>query len=969
MPLIGLEPETFQHERRPYAPRRPRLGWPFWLLLALFIGVMCIGVNEVWLFGHPGWNGSRRSVAGINYVRYGFLETKFAPVENLGPAPKERWQVYWHHPVLIHALTGASFRVFGVHEWAARLVPILLSTLSFLLLYVLTLRWWGRRGAVATALSFTALPLLGFYGKMVNHEPLVLALSLSLAWLLVRFHEARRWRHVALAGALALLGSFSDWPWFLVLFVTGAFELGRIFVRRRRERDVRFLVVLSLAAIVGLVAVTYYLTQFSGEIGGFKKLFGDRSGGGGETYGFKSLWNRRDWYWELFAPVSTAAGVAWLLAFVPRALRRRLGPADALIGGSFVVGLVWLRLFAQAADIHEYWAFYLVPFLALSTAWLLLAVADGVAAIAERLAGRGRAVGAALLAVGLAATVFVGARGLLARQKTPSDVGREQPEFRVRNAIVGEWLGAKLRPGERVLVQDGIPVPFQLGYYLRADTSTIRIDDHFRVTRIRPGHRYLLLDRVRLPATEAVRILEELAARYPVTVLDRFCIFDLQAPDNREQSVQAFRVEFREPTALFWWFESMAYPPYDVVYSPAETFEWALHLDLERAARRKAPRLERPAVLRAADPYAEARRLSDWVAWHNAQRLLGRPTAPAIAALRHALGPPVDVRFGDEVALVWVETLPEWGDRLVALPFVVGRVDGEATPTLEMRMDRRVALPVERWRRQRYLGAVERVWHAVDPRPDAWRRGMFVVDAFPFPDEPYPQELVAFFDRARKKTREDLAARPGNRTTPVVGKFDFDAERSFTPESPFDWTATAGPACAPTPVAGSAVARLPRRCVGTLRPLLDVSTPLTLSGADTLRFEGLRYLGQSGGRARYHLVLSAVDDIDHDWDVRIAIARPKKGTQPPGYFAPPDGRVATAGWKAGETFLVPFAAIGDKGPVSVWVRMQREESSGGRLPVVGVPSGGSRGTAGGVSGGTTALFPARADPRYAAGAE
>src|SRR5262249_14413049 len=49
-------------------------------------------------------------------------------------------QAYWDKPPLLYWLVMGSYRVFGVHDWAARLVPCGAAFLCVLLTY-----GWGRR--------------------------------------------------------------------------------------------------------------------------------------------------------------------------------------------------------------------------------------------------------------------------------------------------------------------------------------------------------------------------------------------------------------------------------------------------------------------------------------------------------------------------------------------------------------------------------------------------------------------------------------------------------------------------------------------------------------------------------------------------------------------------------------------------------------------------------------------------------
>ena len=123
--------------------RLQRVGLGACFGLMLFVSLQSVG--EDFLYGHKGWCAARRAVAGQNFVRHGFVATRFGPVENLAPtAQPKAFKHYWHHPVGIHLLVGASFSVLGIGEWQARLVPILLMLACFLLFADLARRWWPK---------------------------------------------------------------------------------------------------------------------------------------------------------------------------------------------------------------------------------------------------------------------------------------------------------------------------------------------------------------------------------------------------------------------------------------------------------------------------------------------------------------------------------------------------------------------------------------------------------------------------------------------------------------------------------------------------------------------------------------------------------------------------------------------------------------------------------------------------------
>src|SRR5580658_6119617 len=72
--------------------------------------------------------------------------------------PVLQGEPYLDKPPLMYWLIIGSYRLFGVSEWAARLVPILSLHLTVLLVYFLGRRHLGERAALRGALLLTLAP-------------------------------------------------------------------------------------------------------------------------------------------------------------------------------------------------------------------------------------------------------------------------------------------------------------------------------------------------------------------------------------------------------------------------------------------------------------------------------------------------------------------------------------------------------------------------------------------------------------------------------------------------------------------------------------------------------------------------------------------------------------------------------------------------------------------------------------------
>ena len=106
------------------------------IILILYAVIILRDIRDPWTGLHD-WNGAFYSQLARNLLRYPFDMHHGMPVVAVGDAlPQDgEWSFYPTHPPGLVWCIAVSFRIFGEHEWAARLVPILasLATLSLLI--------------------------------------------------------------------------------------------------------------------------------------------------------------------------------------------------------------------------------------------------------------------------------------------------------------------------------------------------------------------------------------------------------------------------------------------------------------------------------------------------------------------------------------------------------------------------------------------------------------------------------------------------------------------------------------------------------------------------------------------------------------------------------------------------------------------------------------------------------------------
>ena len=334
------------------------------------------GIDRPWSHGdHNGWGGAFYSNIARNYVRYGYLETRFAPVINTGNVPPEDRRYYLTHPPGIGLAVSVAFHLFGEHEWSARLVPLLFGLGSIVLVFRIGSKIASREiGLVAVAL-FSLAPLETLYGAHVDPQgPPVAFFGL----LLLLAYEERR----PLLGAAALvLGAGFDWP---IHYLSGLLAFHALFFRPDRRRWAVGLFAGSLLLVTSFLLYARFVAphprqQYLQSTPGDAFLFWS-----GVRVPPGRIPGR---------PIETRALGEWLLRMarhldslytLPLLALAAFGAAFAARGGSSALsilllwGLAHILMFPLGAFVHDYWSMYLAPGVSLAAASGLVRIADSL---------------------------------------------------------------------------------------------------------------------------------------------------------------------------------------------------------------------------------------------------------------------------------------------------------------------------------------------------------------------------------------------------------------------------------------------------------------------------------------------------------------------------------------------------------------------------------------------------------------
>jgi hypothetical protein len=526
----------------------------------LVVVVLCSAhIDQMFLDGHLGYAGALRGVIGRNYLRQDLVATRFAPLQNAGPTLGSEPSVRTNHPPLSGMLVGLSFAVLGPGEAAARLVPLVASLLTVLLLFAWVRRVWGTGTAVAAACLWSISPYVAIYGAMASYEPLVLLTWNLLLWAWARWHAGDRPRRsMVWAGSAVIAGVWTDWP--AVVLVSGLVAVEVVLVASRRPRRPAMALVLGLTLVAALAALAAYdLVVLDVSGGRFQALYAMRSSLG--------RWDVADvaahiahrtavlLTWPLVG--AAGAGLAGLVAGMLRPDGRLVGPGRVLLPlGLLVPPFALLVLLPQHAVIHCFSAWYLLPAAVVSggaaLAWLARTVARRWGAVA------GSAPVIAFLGVTLWQAALVTADGWIS-DGSPLE-GR--PRLDYRHLALARWARSMTNAGD-VLVIDPATKVTGVRAWFQHDRVERRIGPHDPLDRAvgRSGGTLVLTTLERVDRGELRALLEEMG----LVFMDDVLVLDTRRP----RTVDVLELREERPTAWWLFAHSPCYPPYRFVRAPA----------------------------------------------------------------------------------------------------------------------------------------------------------------------------------------------------------------------------------------------------------------------------------------------------------------------------------------------------------------------------------------------------------------
>jgi hypothetical protein len=364
----------------------PRPSYSPRLTLVLFIFVYVIyslpGITRPWGNDHSGFLTKEKAAFAINYLKFGIWNTGLGQKMDEGgtmDSSLKRYTYYTRHPVGISLLTALSFRLFGVTEWAARLVAMVLNVSILALLFRFFQGYWDQKTALLALFFVVCSPMFFYIRHLLAFELLALLFISAILYLYVTWQEAGRRRDwFLLFGAVSLGTLISDWQTY---FLIPGIVAHNIFFARRKQKAILLLLPLACLSFLAYIAHVKWLT---GSING--------AGAGGEMWGNMLLrMNISDparsanisvprwaaffvrYYFTFYTPLLGVFAILFLaICLMKPVLRKRLTEQEGLLVCCFLAFAGYFAVFSHAYMCCEFMNLFFLPVSGLFGATLIV---------------------------------------------------------------------------------------------------------------------------------------------------------------------------------------------------------------------------------------------------------------------------------------------------------------------------------------------------------------------------------------------------------------------------------------------------------------------------------------------------------------------------------------------------------------------------------------------------------------------
>jgi 4-amino-4-deoxy-L-arabinose transferase-like glycosyltransferase len=347
------------------------------LILIIFTFYSFFDITQPLNLSHHGFITGQYSENARNYLKLGYLKTKLALTRNIGSfeTGKEKFEVYVNRPIGLAILMSFIFYLFGIQEWSARLIQVILNFGTIILLYLLVKRHFSKKAAIFSSIFLVFSPMFFYMRNLVATESASIFFILVLIYIYLEWIKNRENRYLYYLLIAFSFSTFIDWT---VYFIIPPLLIHFFLFEKKRMRNSKILLLIPLAVLMFSIYV-FHIWIAAGEEGllKLKNIFLFRTNLSKESWEYnitlKGLFNRllNDFNY-FYTPMMLFLTSFFLIKFSFK-LKQVKFKNNSLLIMTFLFLLSYLFVFSNSYWIHDFLILILIPVIPIISA---LAVID-----------------------------------------------------------------------------------------------------------------------------------------------------------------------------------------------------------------------------------------------------------------------------------------------------------------------------------------------------------------------------------------------------------------------------------------------------------------------------------------------------------------------------------------------------------------------------------------------------------------
>src|SRR3989344_4154692 len=309
-----------------------------------------------------------------NYLKYGLWTLKFGAVSSHVQGPVEELRSFTtSYLPFLSILISVSFSIFGIVEWAERLVPALFTSIGALAFFLICKKLWNQKVALMASIFYILNPMFIYFGKLPAPDIPVLSMMIISFYLYIKWLEKGRNLLFYLLNASLFIGGLFGWT---IIYFGPLIILHSLIVKKFNFK--LFVPLLITLFIIFLqlfhtfILTGSFLTSGQLSLIKFRLIEKNFSFGGIEFTLINYIKQELSWFQAYFTRIMLTLSSIYIIFN----LNKRFNLQKASLLFFLGLGVAHPIVFSRYVFVHDFLNIYILPFLAISAALGLLIIAN-----------------------------------------------------------------------------------------------------------------------------------------------------------------------------------------------------------------------------------------------------------------------------------------------------------------------------------------------------------------------------------------------------------------------------------------------------------------------------------------------------------------------------------------------------------------------------------------------------------------